>query len=320
MKKSIIQYGLFVVLVLGTVSLWRAVPLPCERPIEYSLGVFDERFGISQAEFLAEATVAEGLWEQTLGRELFRYVPGAQFKVNLIFDTRQEQTIEGQKLEATLEKTQGIQETLEQKQSKTLALYEQAGREYERMLASFKKQLDAYNADVIKWNKVGGAPPEEYEDLQKVAKALEKEQKALEAKRLEVNRLASEVNAFSKKQVAVVEEYNSQVEEYTDRYGEPGEFDQGDYVGTEINIYQYDDLSHLRAVLTHEFGHALGLGHGTMPTSVMYHLMEDQPLDPLTLSSEDQAMLLAQCTQTVFDIIWERLGILKGRVLEKERA
>jgi hypothetical protein len=71
------------------------VPLPCERPIEYSLGVFDERFGMTQAEFLAEATVAEGLWEQTLGRELFRYVPGAQFKVNLIFDTRQEQTIEG---------------------------------------------------------------------------------------------------------------------------------------------------------------------------------------------------------------------------------
>ncbi|MFZ3031821.1 MAG: matrixin family metalloprotease [Candidatus Moraniibacteriota bacterium] len=316
--KKILQYGFFVALVLGTVLVWRSVPLPCATPIEYALGNFDSRFGISQEDFLKEATAAESAWERVLGRELFRYVPGAAFKVNLIFDERQEQTIEGQKLESSLEKTQSTQETLEQKQKKTLTLYEKTSVEYERMLSSFKKRLDAYNAEVAKWNREGGAPADEYENLEKVRKALEKEGKALETKRQEVNGLATQVNAFSKQQIVVVEKYNDQVEGYVRRYGEPGEFDQGDYVGSEINIYQYDDLPHLQAVLAHEFGHALGLIHGTNPQSIMYHLMKEQSLSPLTLTEEDKSMLETQCSQTVWDIIWERVGILKGRVLTEK--
>lgn len=320
MMKKVFQYGFLAALLLGTVLVWRSVPLPCDQPIEYSLGTFDARFGLSEADFLKETLSAEGLWEQALGRELFRFAPEATFKVNLIFDERQEQTVEGQKLEATLEKTQGIQETLEQKQKKTLALYEQTGREYERMLVSFKRRLDAYNAEVAKWNEAGGAPQDEYENLEKVSKKLAKDGKELEAKRQEVNRLAEQVNIFSKQQIAVVEKYNDQVEGYVSRYGEPGEFDQGDYVGSEINIYQYDDVPHLQAVLTHEFGHALGLAHGTNPTSVMYHLMKDQPLDPLALSAEDKMMLTTQCTKTVWDIILERLSILRGKAFPQEKV
>lgn len=314
MMKKIVPYGLLGALLLGTILIWHQVPLPCETPIEYSLGVFDARFGLGEAAFVQELRAAEALWENESGRELFRFVPGAAFRVNLIFDDRQEQTLEAQKLEDSLEKTEQTQESLEEKQQKLLARYTAAGRDYERALADFKKHLDAYNTEVEKWNKRGGAPPEEYEDLQKVAKALEKEQRVLETKRQEVNRLAKDVNAFSAQQVAVVEEYNEQVEEYTDRYGEPGEFDQGEYVGQEINIYQYDDLAHLRAVLTHEFGHALGLGHGTDPTSLMYRLMGKQSFDPLRLSTEDKAMLKVQCDRGVWDIIWERVEFLGQRL------
>ncbi len=318
MIKKILQYGLFVVLVLGTVLVWKTIPVPCATPIEYALGRFDNRFGISQEDFLREASAAERVWESALGRELFRFAPEAVFKINLVFDERQERTLEGQKLESFLEKTKASQETLEQKQQKTRSLYEKTSREYERLFESFKRKLSAYNAEVEKWNREGGAPEDVYKDLEEVSRALLKEEKELETRRLEVNALAKEVNSFSAKQVAVVEDYNARVEEYTGRYGQSAQFDQGDYVGEEINIYQYDDVSHLRAVLVHEFGHALGFAHGSDPQSMMYYLMEQQSLDPIVLSSEDKAMLLARCNQTFFDVVFERIGNAKQWLTEHE--
>lgn len=294
--------------------MWQQIPLPCAKPIEYALGVIDPRFGLSEADFLKTVVTAEQPWENAMGKELFHYNPQALFKVNLLFDERQERTLEQKKLEASLSQTKTTQETLEQKQRKTLALYEAERKEYERMVTSFKKRLDAYNADVEKWNAVGGAPKKEFEDLQRVASALEKSQRELQKKQEQVNTLVTAVNAFSDQKVALVSDYNDQVEGYVSRYGESSEFDQGEYVGQEIHIYQYDDMAHLHAVLVHEFGHTLGLIHGTNPASVMYHLMKEQSLDPLILTEEDQSLLKAQCHITPWDILLERMSMVKERI------
>lgn len=317
-KKYFLEYSFFGVLILGGFFLWESVVFPCEQPIEYTIGTFDPRFGLTQSEFLKEAEEAEKLWEDEVGHELFRYTPGASFAVNLLFDTRQERTVEAEKLESSLEKTKGTKEELEQKQKTVLERYEQAKKSYESALSSFQKQLGAYNADVEKWNKRGGAPSDVYEELGRVAKVLEKEGRALETKRVELNGLVKELNTFSTKTVALVDAYNEEVDQYVHRYGEPQEFDQGEYVGQEINIYQYDDIPHLRLVLAHEFGHALGLAHGQEATSVMFHLMKDQLLDPLILSDEDKTMLLDQCNQTIWDVIRKQVEIGKEWLVEHE--
>ena len=306
--KKLLPYIFLAALLLGTIFIWYQVPLPCGQPIEYSIGVFDERFKLSKAIFLQELAAAEALWENESGRELFSYVPEAAFRVNLIFDDRQARTFDEQKLAGSLEKTEMMQENLNRKQQVLLAQYTAAGRDYERQLAAFKKNLDAYNSEVRRWNERGGAPAKEHVDLQKVATALEREQKELEVKRQEVNQKASEVNAFSTQKVVLVDQYNDEISQYVDRYGQPKGFDQGNYSGQEINIYQYDDLPHLRAVLVHELGHALGLVHATNPISLMYHLMGEQPLDPIILSAEDRTMLALQCSQTRWNIIWERVA------------
>lgn len=313
--KKLLPVVILAALFWGFVFFWQQVPLPCGKPIAYSVGTFDSRFGLSEEQFLQEASSAEAVWENVLGKDLFRYVPDATFKLNLIFDERQERTVEGQRLSQSFDTTQTNQEYLSQKQAKISTQYRVAVREYERQLSSFKKRLNAYNADVEKWNELGGAPPDEYRDLRDVAATLKSDQKELEKGRQQVNALAEQVNTFSKQKVALVEMYNAQVEQFNGRYGsEPRQFDQGVYAGQEINIYQYDDLLHLRAVLAHEFGHALGLSHDNEPLSLMYPIMKDQPLDPPVLSDEDKEILFAQCHQTVWDIIWERLGLLHDRV------
>lgn len=312
--KKIAPYFFLATLLFGIVFIWHQVPLPCQQPILYSIGNFDERFGLREGDFLKEIVAAEGLWENASGKTLFQYSSGAAFHVNLIFDERQKQTIAGQDLEVSLGNTESTQEKLNTAQGKTLASYNQAVQNYERSTASFKKRLDAYNSEVEKWNKEGSAPPEVYKNLQDVSLALKKSQKELEVSRQGLNRLVQEVNAFSQKKVAVVETYNEQVQEYVHRYGTTKEFDQGEYVGKEISIYQYDDLPHLRAVLVHELGHALGLTHGSDTASIMYPLMKDQSLNPLVLTAEDRMMLKTECSQTVWDIILERLSLLRERL------
>src|SRR3989344_3704354 len=98
MLKKLIQVFVFTAIFLTAFwatdyipSLFK--PVPCEKPITYTLGTFDKRFGISQADFLKTLVQAEEIWERPLGRELFTYVPEAgEIPVNLIYDSRQETT------------------------------------------------------------------------------------------------------------------------------------------------------------------------------------------------------------------------------------
>src|SRR3990167_9732757 len=61
---------------------------PCQNPITYSIGSFDERFKISRDEFLAAIAKAEQIWEAAADKELFSLTPsGGRVTVNLVFDS-----------------------------------------------------------------------------------------------------------------------------------------------------------------------------------------------------------------------------------------
>jgi len=258
--RTIILYGL---LALILVLLWKNVlRSPCDRTIEYDIGEFDERFEISREIFITQIELAEIPWEEAVDKNLFRYVEGADFKVNLIWSEEQERLYKGNDLENDLDNKQESIDTVQVRYQSAVNRYERSVREYESRLAK-------YETDVTYWNNQGGAPENEYD-------ALQGEVSALESKASEVNRLLTQVNTIADENNQKVETYNSRVNEYNGLFTGGDEFDAGNTDGVEINVYSYNGNQELRTLLVHEFGHVLGIDHVDDPYSVMYYLLNDQ--------------------------------------------
>jgi len=138
-------------------------------------------------------------------------------------------------------------------------------------------------------------PPQVYEQLENDKSILEKEAEELEQKRLNLNSIATEINSAAQENNQLVDTYNIDVLTYNNKFGVRREFDQGDYRGVEINVYQFDTLNDLRLTMAHEFGHALGLEHVENSSSVMYYLMDEQNLLDPRLTEEDVGALKLKC-------------------------
>lgn len=293
-KASLSRFALLIAIVSGGFFLL-IHKVPCKQVLTYSLGAFDTRFGMDREEFLQNLQASEAPWEEEAGRELFRYEEGAPFKVDLIFDERQERTQALSDIEGAGQEADREQGKISNQYASLKAAYDQASHDYEKHVSSYSDRLSDYNRKVEMWNRRGGAPENEYDELADEKAALNKEGKAVESERQEVNALVARINSLAKKEEDLVEEYNTTIKNYEERYGPAQEFDQGEYVGRQINIYQFRDATELRLVFAHELGHALGIGHVENPQSLMYYLMEKQEVDPILLTAEDRAAFDAYC-------------------------
>jgi hypothetical protein len=250
---------------------------PCKEPIYYSLGVFDDRFGISEEEFLLSLSSAEVIWEKEAGRDLFAYKEGGKLKINLIYDTRQEVTEKLKKLDSALDNRRGSYNEVKVEYEALKKEYERDKKSFSARLALYEERKAKYEEEVQYWNSKGGANKTEYERLQSEQEYLKGEgvelanlEDTLNFKIDELNTLAATLNKIASSLNINVAEFN----EVTKEHG--GEFEEGTYEsgpdGERINIYQFDDEGKLRRVLSHEFGHALGLEHVEDEKAIMYRL------------------------------------------------
>lgn len=274
---------------------------PCQKPLEYGLGRFDTQFDVSKQDFRAYIAEAEKVWEKALGRDIFNYDPDASFKINLIYDQRQLETMQKQKTEFGLSAAEAVFKKLDAEFSLFKDQYESRTAAYERDLVDFEQNKASYDQSVDFWNKKGGAPKETFEKLEAERVYLNAEAERLNTEAKAINQMAKELNLLLERRNAEAKKYNQIIAAYNRQYGGGLEFNQAEYVGNpqsgkgEINVYQYGGRADLILALAHEFGHALGMDHVEGAKSIMYYLTSSDMAISLTPSSEDLVELQRVC-------------------------
>ncbi|MEX0672951.1 MAG: matrixin family metalloprotease [Candidatus Paceibacterota bacterium] len=279
-------------------------PHPCLEPLRYSIGQIDEEFDIATTTLHSILAEAEEPWETAAERDLFVYDPTAEFKVNLLFDERQEFTNESVEVKEELEELQTEREEVLARYRSLSVRYENETEVFEAMQAEYEEELAVYNEEVERWNSQGGAPPAVAEDLQDQQQELEAQRQTLQEKQQEVVSLVDQIDRVVAEERAIVDRYNEAANTYDDRHGESREFEQGHATRNEINVYQFMEHTDLRLVLTHELGHTLGIDHVEDPEAVMNRLMQAQSLDPITLTEADTDALVQACEDASYWLFW----------------
>lgn len=271
---------------------YQSIYAPCDKPITYTLGRFDNQFGLSKQSFLSAVKDAEAIWERSINRELFTNTPNGDLQINLIYDYRQQATNKLKSLGIVVEENQASYNELKARYDTLNKTYLQTKADYNTRVASFNQKQDAYNQTIQYWNKQGGAPKTEYELLQAEGAALQAELADIKKLESSMNEYVDEINSLVVVLNRLAAALNLNVGKYnTITVSRGEEFTEGDYQNNngeqKIDIYEFSNRDKLVRVLAHELGHALGLPHIDDPKAIMYKLNISNN-EKLTKSDLDQ--------------------------------
>lgn len=271
---------------------------PCAVPISYKIVSIDPRFDISTSSVEEAAEKAIAVWEKAAGKNLFDRAEGsAVVSVRLVFDLRQETTEALKEIGGEISEKTKAYELLEREFLQERAQFTSTRSIYEGHVAAYEKATAEYQREVDSWNEKGGAPSNVVVRLNAEKARLLAWQKELVSEQGALNAAADDVNALASRLNERAKELNISARTYNKVGAQAGEeFEEGLYeraAGREdISIFEFDSRSRLTRLLTHEFGHALGLDHVKNAESIMYELNQSTNLVP---TDEDIAELDRAC-------------------------
>lgn len=309
--RKIIVWVLFVTLLCVAVLQWitheaqyrsmggllRDGLFPCSRPITYSLGAVDPRFGLSDADLAAYLREAEIVWEGARGKDLLRYSQsGGALTVNLVYDSRQESLDKLKSIGLQADQSLAAYKSLKEHYEQISSLLEPEKAALESLLAIYKSGEASYNATVAEYNRRGSATPEQVRRLKEMREGLQRDFDMLKLRERGVNDQIDTLNALATTLNQLIVDLKLDAEQYKNEGAALGLYEEGVYrVGggfRAIDIYKYTGRTQFVRLAAHELGHALGVDHVQDPAALMFPLNRG---DDLRLYPEDLSALERAC-------------------------
>jgi plasmid maintenance system antidote protein VapI len=280
---------------------------PCSKPIIYFIDNFDPAFGQSKKEFEDNLNQATMMWNNVMGKELFKYSPDEavnmsnlskwKLSINLIYDKRQETTDKLKVIDSNIKNSKDSYENLKAQFDALKITYNNQKSNIQSMITSYELAKAEYQKNVSYWNNKGGVPKNQYTQLENDRVSLNNQAQKINEANAALNTTVNELNSLVNSLNSLTKDINQKIGTFnTVSTSNGSEFQEGEYVsdqnGQRINIYQYSNKTKLIRVLSHEFGHAIGLDHIDNPKAIMNAYNLDSSTN---LSTDDISALRKIC-------------------------
>jgi len=313
MRVAVAVFALIAAVAVVLFGRDRGAPDPCETPLGWKLGEVRGGGSLTETELRDAVEAAARPWNRAGERRFLRHDPDDGMPIHFHLRKAQGKAREIREGMGDLGNLQSELGARQEDIERERARLEEKARAIEKRTAELERELRAHREDLLAHRRGEADAPS--------AGALERTGERLREARDRLRRRKARLRDRRERLQEDIQAYNRKADELNSKSGrlesqarakrdEPGVYRETRgrtllgsemVLDREIFLYFFYNDNHMRRTLTHELGHALGIGHVDEPGAVMHASYEAQEVltgraaDSLRLHAADLEALDALC-------------------------